>query len=63
MEEGGGGEVIDCICPKCGENLAIDGKEHIPGCPYILSPAEERYLDEFLATVTESSLPELQPKP
>ena len=54
---------LDCICPNCGEDLAIDGKDHIPGCPYILSPEEERSLDGLLYAITDIELPSPDPQP
>ena len=53
-----GAAPLDCVCPNCGEDLAIDGKDHIPGCSYILSPSEENMLDKLLELAMEVDLPD-----
>ena len=52
----------DCICPECKQDL-IDG-EHIAGCSYILSPAEEQALNAMMDVLANIEISdEGEPKP
>lgn len=52
-------KVTDCICPECQVDLLIG--EHVPGCGYILTAKQERFMDALAEVLCEIEIPADEP--